>query len=404
LMIPLVSAIVGYITNLVGVKMLFYPTQWRGVPLLRFPEQPFGWFGWQGIVPAKRYRMAEKMVDVTISKLLDVQEVCNRLDPRELARILEPDVRAMVLGGFVPPIVTRSFLTRSCRGVITRATEIVDIRPLVVSGLTIDAATLANFFQDVGRKELDFLVNSGFGVGFVLGLFQLVQWMLYPKGWTLPASGAVVGYITNWVALKSIFEPLHPRQIGPIRLQGMFLTRQNEVAEQFSEYIARATLPSKRLWADILDGQNTELFSKILHSKLPLTYKQVENVVAHLKNKIGNGGDHALHGYTDGALSIRSTLEAKMKAMSTEEFEQVLHPIFQEDEFTLILAGAVLGALAGGIQWWNNDKIDDFFKGLQTKFVERRAKRLKNQTSPAPAPATVDPMLPKGFEWGLTGL
>ena len=28
----------------------------------------------------------------------------------------------------------------------------------------------------------------------------------------------------------------------------------------------------------------------------------------------------------------------------------MLHPIFQEDEFTLIVSGAVLGAIAGGVQ------------------------------------------------------
>ncbi|CAN0496326.1 unnamed protein product [Discosporangium mesarthrocarpum] len=36
--------------------------------------------------------------------------------------------------------------------------------------------------------------------------------------------------------------------------------------------------------------------------------------------------------------------------MSSRNFEGVLHPIFQEDEFTLIVAGGVLGALAGFAQ------------------------------------------------------
>ena len=40
--------------------------------------------------------------------------------------------------------------------------------------------------------------------------------------------------------------------------------------------------------------------------------------------------------------------------MTPAQFEQILHPIFQEDEFTLIMAGAVLGAITGGLQWlWN---------------------------------------------------
>ena len=33
-----------------------------------------------------------------------------------------------------------------------------------------------------------------------------------------------------------------------------------------------------------------------------------------------------------------------------QEFEKVLHPIFEEDEMTLIIAGGVLGAVAGYIQ------------------------------------------------------
>jgi hypothetical protein len=39
-----------------------------------------------------------------------------------------------------------------------------------------------------------------------------------------------------------------------------------------------------------------------------------------------------------------------MMAMTSRKFERVLHPIFEEDELTLIIAGAALGFLAGLIQ------------------------------------------------------
>ena len=39
-----------------------------------------------------------------------------------------------------------------------------------------------------------------------------------------------------------------------------------------------------------------------------------------------------------------------MERMSSAKFERVLHPIFEEDELTLILAGGFLGFLAGLIQ------------------------------------------------------
>merc|ERR1711988_134201 len=78
---------------------------------------------------------------------------------------------------------------------------------------------------------------------------------------------------------------------------------------------------------------------------------------------------------SDVVLKLRETLEYKMKMMSSREFEQVLHPIFKEDELTLILAGAILGAAAGGIQWWQNDKIDDWVNKLSTSFSAWRAQK-----------------------------
>jgi hypothetical protein len=39
-----------------------------------------------------------------------------------------------------------------------------------------------------------------------------------------------------------------------------------------------------------------------------------------------------------------------MMAMTSMQFERVLHPIFEEDETTLILAGGGLGFLAGLVQ------------------------------------------------------
>ncbi len=90
----------------------------------------------------------------------------------------------------------------------------------------------------MGYKELQFLVESGTYFGFALGLLQMVQWMLYPKNWTLPVGGAFVGYVTNWIALKLIFEPLNPTKFGPFTIQGMFLQRQKEVSNEFSTFIA----------------------------------------------------------------------------------------------------------------------------------------------------------------------
>ena len=57
-----------------------------------------------------------------------------------------------------------------------------------------------------------------------------------------------------------------------------------------------------------------------------------------------------MYGYSDEALDLEETLKQKMQQLSGQEFEGVLHPVFQEDELTLILVGAFLGMVAGFAQ------------------------------------------------------
>ena len=58
-----------------AVEMIFHPLVWRGIPLRVIDGEPLGLIGWQGIVPAKAGVMAERMVDMVTTQLVDVEEV-----------------------------------------------------------------------------------------------------------------------------------------------------------------------------------------------------------------------------------------------------------------------------------------------------------------------------------------
>ena len=262
LSIPVVAGLVGYITNWLGVKMLFYPIEWKGIPIRRWSLQPLGLVGWQGIVPCKRMPMTEKMVDVTISQLLKISEVFQVLNPKSMAKLLQPSVRKSVLKGLVPSPIMGYFLRRTSKDVIKNIESILDIKELVVKGMTVDPTVLGAFFQKVGRKELNFLVDSGLGVGFMLGIVQMVQCMIYPHPWAIPIGGALVGYVTNWIALKLIFEPLNPVNVGPFVVQGLFLKRQKEVSAEFCTYIASNILTSFSIWQAMLKGPKSDVLQQ----------------------------------------------------------------------------------------------------------------------------------------------
>ena len=368
--IPIVAALVGYITNFVGVKMLFYPAKWTGIPIKRWTLQPFGLVGWQGVVPCKRYVMSARMVDVTISRLLDVKEVFARLQPHAVSEILQTDVKNSILGGWIPTPVVNFLLRRTSKDIIANVEKVVDVKTIVVGGLCADRTTLSYLFQKVAKTELDFLVNSGLVFGFLLGMLQMLQWMLYPANWTLLAGGSLVGFITNWIALKWIFEPLNPTKVGPFVFQGMFLRRQKQVSADFCEFIAQNLLTSRSMWAHMVAAQP---FREIVGRNVPLKKGGIDAIIHTLKDRVipaTTGAGAALHEYTSNKLDVQRTLTNAMNKLSTEEFEQVLHPIFQEDELTLIMAGAVLGALTGGLQWlWNMREAVVEKEGLKGKRV-----------------------------------
>ena len=54
--------------------------------------------------------------------------------------------------------------------------------------------------------------------------------------------------------------------------------------------------------------------------------------------------------YANNALQVGDDLCSRMQQLSPEEFEGVLRPAYQADEWKLIVTGAILGMLAGFAQ------------------------------------------------------
>jgi uncharacterized membrane protein YheB (UPF0754 family) len=356
--IPCVAAFVGISTNYMGVQMLFYPIEYIGSSIRRFENAPYGIFGWQGVVPARTKKMAMRLVDIVTRDLLSLSEAFGKLDARIFAGLMtDPVVEAvredcgrywaMILKPVLPLILTK--VVRELQGEIE---DILDLPSVVLNAFVRDKVVLVELFQKVGRVELDFLVKSGFGFGFFLGLFQMGLWAVKPKPWTLPVAGALVGYVTNWIAIKLLFEPAEPVEIGPLTVQGLFESRQKEVSEEFGHFMESRVLSSPML-LDALANQNEQELFEFLRRQLPypIPEKVVRAAMQAIRNVASNPEEHAeIHNYVQRQLDIEETLSRRLKRLSPKNFENLLHPVFQEDENILIMVGGVLGAIAGLLQ------------------------------------------------------
>ena len=196
LMIPVIAAIVGWVTNYMAVQMIFYPVKYWGIPLWRKPEVPLGFLGWQGIVPCKTKTMSVAMVNMVTTQLLTVKEAFGRLDPRQVAHLLAPRVpnlgREIIRDAFPGSIASTparlweglsqtpvfkafsiDFLTGLVKDMQQNIDKIFSLESCVVNQMLQDRAKLGELFRKVGHKELDFLTNSGLWFGFLLGLIQM---------------------------------------------------------------------------------------------------------------------------------------------------------------------------------------------------------------------------------------
>jgi len=414
--IPVVAGILNWLTNALAVKMIFSPEEYVGLDIKRFPETPAGFFGWQGIVPCKVRKMSSTMVDLMTSRLLDVREVFGRLDKQKCGECLEPGIDAIAEGvaadlfaasaessgesseneekplpswsaalvAAAPLAATLAAkdlarkhgkqLVASVLGEMQqRVPEVWDVKTQVVGAMTRDKKIIVELFQRCGRNEFAFIRRSGLYFGFLFGIFQMVQWLVWDPWWSLAVGGAAVGYATNWLALTLMFSPVHPKTFGPFTLHGAFLRRQDEVSGEFASMLRSRVLSAENIWREILTGTTTSrVFLEILERKTREQLEKAraeERIVACAAKALGEtrwalieravvarvladlpGHLPLVYAYSDGALDLEATLREKMRGLSGEEFEGVLHPVFQEDELTLILVGALLGLVAGFAQ------------------------------------------------------
>lgn len=358
--IPCVAAFVAISTNWIGVKMLFYPIEYFGLNWRRWPDTPYGILGWQGVVPTKTEFMALRLVKIVTTQLLSLQEVFGRLDPQVLSHHLEGpiqeaisrdcgDVWAKIMKPILPLLLP--LLVKRLQGEIE---QVLDLDHIVLSAFVRDKVVLVDLFQKVGRVELEFLVNSGFGIGFLLGLFQMVAWARFPAPWTLPAAGALVGYSTSWIAIKLLFEPAEPVNVANIIvIQGLFESRQVEVSDEFGQFMNQRVLNSASLLQDLARGEDQGELYHFLRRQLP--YPIPSHILKAAVAGIAEIADNPylypeVHRYVSEQLDIEKTLAARLKLLSPKQFEDLLHPVFQEDEITLIATGGVLGWIAGALQ------------------------------------------------------
>jgi len=366
--------------------------------------------GWQGIVPNKAALMAEISVDLMVPGVIRVEDVIEKLDPDYIAELMNP-ITKKLMSDIVPKIASKtmptlwsSVLPEAIKAtIIERAVgdapetiklmiqdlkeninEVFDLKDMCRQAMLREPALLNEIFLKSGKREFVFIRAIGGCLGLLFGLIQMVFTTQYEKNVyfhysMLPASGFILGYFTNWVAINLIFRPLEPVSCCCFTLQGSFLKRQREVSQELARILTERIIHARYITEAMMKGKSSDKMFSLIQKHIELScdrISQADSLKTVINLVIGEDEYRKLKAetveelfavqknyekefsaiqtrfceYGDRVMDIRETLRCKLQKLTPTEFEGVLRPVFQQDELKLIVLGGVLGLLVGLLQ------------------------------------------------------
>jgi uncharacterized membrane protein YheB (UPF0754 family) len=404
--VPFFTGVIGYVTNWTGVLMLFYPVHFKGVRSSAFrsstkllprrvqqiPGVMLGGIGWQGIVPSRAAKMGSLAVDAGIAKLGTPEEFWSQFNPEEMsAQIVEStreDMRGTVdrimsreqprLWADLPAQIKEMVYSRVLQQLPTIVRELTDtigenidqladVKLMVIKRFE-EQPDLANrIFLGIGERELRFIKNFGAYFGFALGIPVALVTHFLAYWWLLPILGVAVGYVTNWMALWMIYEPPRPRRIGPFRVHGLFIRRQPEVSDVYAKIVSEEVLTMRNFGDELLHGPRADRTRQLIESAMrPAVDRATGPLRTAVRVALGTKEydrisrsfaaepvDQMMTPLRDPefssrqAATMRKLISERMREMAPEDFSEMLRTATRQDEWLLLLHGAVLGFGAG---------------------------------------------------------
>jgi uncharacterized membrane protein YheB (UPF0754 family) len=245
--------------------------------------------------------------------------------------------------------------------------QLLDFKLMVIRRMEERPELVNRIYLEVGGRELRFIINFGFLFGFVLGIPMAFITLAVPYWWVLPLGGVFIGYATNWVALWMIFEPTEPRKLGPFTLQGLFLRRQPEASDVYAEIIADDIVTLSNIGEELLGGRRSDRTRQMIETAMrPAVDRAVGVAQPAVRVAMGTREYDAIRAsvaveavdYTMTPLgdpefnrrqssAVRALIAERMRELPSKDFSEMLRSAMREDEWLLLLHGAVLGFGAG---------------------------------------------------------
>lgn len=188
--------------------------------------------------------------------------------------------------------------------------------------------------------------------------------------YAIPVISALIGWVTNFLAVKMLFHPKKKINLGLFYLQGIFPKRQEVLAQKLGEIVARelfsfsdikdrfTTTESASEINKILDEKLEDFLENKLKTLMPMLSMFINSdTKAKIKNTLHEEFQHIfpdiINSFTDKLekdLNVEEIVTNKVAAFSSEKLEQILFSIMRKEFRFIEVLGGVLGFVIGLVQ------------------------------------------------------
>jgi uncharacterized membrane protein YheB (UPF0754 family) len=181
-----------------------------------------------------------------------------------------------------------------------------------------------------------------------------------------PVVGAVIGWLTNYVAIKLLFRPHRPLNIFGLKLQGLIPKRRKEIARGMAKTIERELLSSKDLasaldaidWKEEVEKTVEEVVEHRLTTsrlkKVPLIGLISENLNYHIKylitKEILRQVDKKKESFAvrfKDRIDVKDMLASRIDKLDLFRFEELLTDFIGRELRHIEWLGGVMGFFIG---------------------------------------------------------
>jgi uncharacterized membrane protein YheB (UPF0754 family) len=186
----------------------------------------------------------------------------------------------------------------------------------------------------------------------------------------LPFISALIGWFTNYIAVKMLFRPRNKIDLGFMELQGIFPKRQALLAEKIGRMVADDLLSPEDIKEKMITKENIEAIKNIIESKidnyLTTTFPQKYPITSmffgsNRKKQIRQDLIEEVERVTPSVISeyvqiiedkinVDEIVREKVESFPPDRLEQILNSILKKEFKFIEFIGAIIGFIIGILQ------------------------------------------------------